>query len=123
MSLFNYSGDNKAIGPMYLAQLTLQLFIDDSDNDEFERVFAADIHRWLGMADFTIDHVFQKSYDYGIFLLHTMKTYELNETRNQYCFISQFMYAVNSLQTQYDHHIENEEIMYNMALTAITDTT
>jgi len=114
---FDYSAHEKASGSAYIAQTTLQILIDDEETEDSERIYAMEIHKWLGEKKCEIDNVFHYSSNYGIFLLQTMQMYEITEgeyTRDYIC-------ALESLRDQYERHVDKEELIQRMALETITD--
>lgn len=115
--MYDYSSHAKATGPSYIAQITLQIFIEDEENEDGDRAFAMEIHKWLGEKKCEIDNVFHHSYNYGIFMLQAMQMYEITEGE----YTRDSIYALESLRNQYDMHVEREELLQRMALETITD--
>ena len=108
-------------GPMYMAQISLQLYLEDDSYGPEDKKKAREVYEWITKTRCeSIDGVFRISPQYGIFLLDTLKTYEISENSDDQ-HILYYRYAVDSLQEQYDKYLKYEEFLQQMALATITD--
>jgi len=118
----NFYKHEKAVGTMYFAQLYMELCIEDTSNTMSKRMYAMEIHKWLGTIKITIDCIFDKSYNYGIFILDAMEKYQITSEKDSNSNLITTMDDVKkSLEYQKDLHIEREMLLCKMTIAAITD--
>jgi len=117
---FNFYKHEKASGTMYIAQLYMEFFIEDTSNSMSQMIRAMEIHKWLGTTRIPIDYIFEKSYHHGMFILDAMEQYKITSEKD-----SNFIITVNdvkrSLEYQKDLHEEREILLCKMAISSITD--
>lgn len=75
---FEQSKYEKAVGPMRAAQLSIQMYVEDTSNDLSERKYAERIYEWLGTIECSVDELFEVSHDKSLFILKTLEKYKVN---------------------------------------------
>lgn len=123
---FEFYNHEKANGQMYIAQLFMEIFIEDTSNPMKARVYAMEIHKWLGTAKTTTIHkIFDQSHLYGNFILEAMEKYTICCSNNAWGresnFITNIKDTMTSLEYQRDLYDERDYILSQMAITAISD--
>lgn len=99
-------------------QYFVQKYIDDIKNDINSRKYALEVYHWLQSDTVTLDNVFDKCPEYGIFILETMETY-WNELHTNIRIEAEP--AFNSLQLQRTKHNEREILMRQRTIACIFD--
>lgn len=118
----NFYKHEKAEGRLYIAQLYMEFFIEDTSNPMSKRMYAMEIHNWLGTKlNISVDDIFDKSYNYGVFILKAMEKYKLT-SEHESKLIMNIQDTKKSLEYQKDLHIERQVLLCNMAITSITDS-
>ena len=87
----------KAVGPLFACQLSLQMFIEDTTNEYDNRKYAETIYEWLGSIECTIDELCNMSYEKSIFILNVLKKYKITNDSN---LIINYGDAIDSLEWQ-----------------------
>ena len=103
---FNPDKYENAVGPMRAAQISLQLFITDTNNDVSLRKDAETIYEWLGKAECTIDELFEICCEKSNFVLDILHKYQINTTNSN--LIMNYSDAIESLEFQKKIHYENK---------------
>lgn len=93
-------------------QYFLQLYIEDTKNREDLRKYAIEVYDWLEKEDNRIGNVFEKSYDYGIFVLNTMQKYWNCAVQSK--LIMEAEGTLSSLKSQMKKYEEHERQMANI---------
>ena len=75
---FELNKYEKAVGPIFACQVSIQLYIEDITNDFTSRKNAETIYEWLGLFEGSIDELCQFSYDKSVFILNALKKYNIN---------------------------------------------
>lgn len=99
---FNPDKYENAVGPMRAAQISLQLFIADFNNDVPLRKYAETIYEWLGKAECTIDELFEICDKKSHFVLDVLHKYPINTIDSN--LIMNYDDAVESLEFQKIHY-------------------
>lgn len=121
MDHHNLYKHKKASGIMYAAQLYMELFMEDTSNPMSKRKYAMEIHNWIGMTNITVDCIFDKSYNYGMFILEAMDKYKIT-SENESNLITNIENAKTSLEYQKELHAEREMLLCKMTIAAISDS-
>lgn len=95
---FNPEKYENAVGPMRAAQISLQLFITDTNNSISLRKDAETIYEWLGKAECTIDELFEISDEKSNFILNVLHKYPINTNNSN--LIMNYCDAIESLEYQ-----------------------
>lgn len=95
---FNPDKYENAVGSMRAAQISLQLFIDDTNNSVSLRKYAITIYEWLGKAECTIDELFEICDEKSHFVLDVLHKYPINTIDSN--LILNYGDAVKSLEFQ-----------------------
>jgi hypothetical protein len=98
---FDLNKYEKAVGPLFACQLSLQLFIEDTTNDIIQRNYAETIYEWLGTVETTIDELCEVSYEKSLFIFEVLKNYM--KTNIDLNIIFYYGDAIGSLQYQIDY--------------------
>lgn len=101
---FNSNKYENAVGPMRAAQISLQLFIADTNNSISLRKYAETIYEWLGKAECTIDELFEICNERSNFILDVLHKYPIN-TNNSNLIIN-YGEAVESLEFQKNYIVK-----------------
>lgn len=99
---FNPNKYENAVGPMRAAQISLQLFITDFNNDVSLRKYAETIYEWLGKAECTIDELFEICNERSNFILDVLHKYPINTNNSN--LIMNYNEAIETLEFQKKIH-------------------
>lgn len=97
---FNFNNYEKAIGPLFACQISIQMFIEDMTNDSTQRKYAESIYEWLGLTEYSIDELCEVSYEKSLFILETLKKYQINTCDSN--LLLNYGDAISSLNYQID---------------------
>jgi hypothetical protein len=97
---FDINKYEKGVGPIFVCQLSIKLFIEDITNDFNQRKYAETIYEWLGLIECSIDELFEISYDKSVFILNALEKYEI-KTKNSNILLN-YGDAIGSLKYQFD---------------------
>ena len=86
------------VGPIFVCQLSIKMFIEDITNDFNQRKYAETIYEWLGLIEYSIDELCQVSYDKTVFILQALEKYKIQTTDSN--LILNYGDAVGSLKYQ-----------------------
>jgi hypothetical protein len=89
-----------AVGPMRSAQIALQIFIKDPENDLQDRKYAETMYEWIGSLEVTIDELMKISIDKTFFILRALEKYSLSPIIYDSNTILNYIYAIDSLRYQ-----------------------
>jgi len=95
---FNLDKYEIAVGPMRTVQISLHLFIADTNNNIYLRKYAETIYEWLGKAECTIDELFEICYKKSNFVLDVLHKYPINTIDSN--LIMNYNDAIESLEFQ-----------------------
>ena len=95
---FDLNKYEKAVGPLFACQLSIQLFIEDTTNDIIQRNYAETIYEWLGLLEASVDELCDISYDKSVFILEVLQKYM--KTKLDLNIIFYYGEAIGSLQWQ-----------------------
>ena len=98
---FDLNKYEKAVGPLFACQLSLQLFIEDTTNDIIQRNYAETIYEWLGTVETSVDELCDISYDKSVFILEVLQKYM--KTQLDLKIIFYYGEAIGSLKHQIDY--------------------
>lgn len=101
---FDLNKYEKAVGPLFACQLSIQLFIEDTTNDFIQRNYAETIYEWLGSLEASVDELCDISYDKSVFILEVLQKYM--KTKLDLKIIFYYGEAIGSLQWQIKKKIE-----------------
>lgn len=87
-----------AVGPMRVAQISLQLFIADTNNDISLHKYAETIYKWLGELECTIDELFEICREKSNFVLDVLHKYPIKSIDSN--LIMNYGEAIESLEFQ-----------------------
>ena len=91
-----------AIGPMRAAQISLELFITDTNNDISLRKYAETIFKWLGELECTIDELFEICSEKSNFVLNVLHKYPIKSINSN--LLMNYGDTVESLEFQKKMH-------------------
>jgi len=100
--MFDANRYEKGVGSIFSCQIAIQSYIEDTQNNPTQRIYAETIYEWLGVLECTIDELCEKSYEYSVFILDALKKYEPN-------------FQNSNLLLNYDNAIQS--LKYQISLT------
>lgn len=98
---FDLNKYEKAVGPLFACQLSIQLFIEDTTNDIIQRNYAETIYEWLGTIETTVDELCEVSYEKSVFIFEVLQKYM--KTKLDLNIIFYYGEAIGSLKHQIDY--------------------